>query len=153
MYSIIFLEKVLYKFIVHIFTLLLAHFASKLVNYLRHSETLNFRKNSKSTTFSFENTFEHFPTFFKDSLCLKQLTNLDAKCAKRSVKMWGTNFYKIFSPISFLYLNGGLSKIRSVHTYTASQKHESTLLHTYVVKEFLTTDRSCKTIHFLKKLI
>ena len=27
-------------------------------------------------------------------------------------------------------------------TYNASQKHESTLLHTYVLNEFLTADRS-----------
>ena len=32
--------------------------------------------------------------------------------------------------------------------YTASQKHESTLLHTYVMNEYLTDDRSCKTIFF-----
>ena len=29
--------------------------------------------------------------------------------------------------------------------YTASQKHESTLLHTYVLNVFLTADRSCTT--------
>ena len=52
----IFLKIVLRKLAVHIFTFLLAPFTSKLVNYSRHSETLNFRKNSKSTTFSFENS-------------------------------------------------------------------------------------------------
>ena len=40
-----FLTKLLKKFVVHIFTLLLAHFTSNLVNYYRHSETLNIRKN------------------------------------------------------------------------------------------------------------
>ena len=54
----IFLEKLLQKCVVHIFTLLLALFTSKLVNYSRHSETLNLWKNSKSTTFYFENS--HF---------------------------------------------------------------------------------------------
>ena len=29
--------------------------------------------------------------------------------------------------------------------YTDSQKHESTLLHTYVLNEFLTANRSCTT--------
>ena len=48
--------KLLLKLVVHIFTLLLPPFASKLVNYSWHSEILNFRKNSKSTTFSFENS-------------------------------------------------------------------------------------------------
>ena len=32
--------------------------------------------------------------------------------------------------------------------YTDSQKHESTLLHTYVVNEFLTADRACITTYF-----
>ena len=36
------------------------------------------------------------------------------------------------------------------HRYTASQKHESTLLHTYVLNEFLTADNSCKTQYFWK---
>ena len=40
----------------------------------------------KSTTFSFETS----------DLCLEKLTNLDAKGAKRSVKMWGTNFFTGF---------------------------------------------------------
>ena len=33
----------------------------------------------------------------------------------------------------------------SSKTYTAPQKHESTLLHTYVMNEFLTADHSCTT--------
>ena len=33
---------------------------------------------------------------FKDSLRLEKLTDLDAKGAKRSVKMWTTNFSKSF---------------------------------------------------------
>ena len=37
--------------------------------------------------------FYRFQTIFKDSLCLQKLTNLDSKGAKRSVKMWATNFY------------------------------------------------------------
>ena len=36
----------------------------------------------------------HFTTFFKDSLCLGKLTDLDKKGAKRSVKMWATNFFQ-----------------------------------------------------------
>ena len=34
--------------------------------------------------------------------------------------------------------------------YTASQKHISTLLHTYVLNEFLTADCSCTTKYFWK---
>ena len=39
MYNKSFLKKVLYKFVIHIFTLLLAPFASKSVNYSSHSES------------------------------------------------------------------------------------------------------------------
>ena len=63
-YNKILLKKLLKKLTAHILTLLLAPFASKLANYSRRSETFNFRKNSKSTTFSFENSdfavFIHF---------------------------------------------------------------------------------------------
>ena len=37
--------------------------------------------------------------------------------------------------------------------YTASQKHESTLLHTYVLIEVLTADRSCTTKYSYRKLL
>ena len=37
--------------------------------------------------------------------------------------------------------------------YTNSQKHESTLLHMYVLNEFLTADRSCTIKFFEKNLI
>ena len=40
----------------HVFTLLLAPFAFKLVNYSSQSDILNFRKISKSTSFSFRNS-------------------------------------------------------------------------------------------------
>ena len=43
--------------------------------------------------------FYRFQTFSKDSLWLQKLTNLDAKGAKRSVKMWDINFYKSFLKI------------------------------------------------------
>ena len=41
-------------------------------DYLMHSETFNFQKNSKLTTFSFENSdlTDHIQTFFIDSLAL-----------------------------------------------------------------------------------
>ena len=47
MYSKIFLKKLLEKFVFHTFMLLLAPFASKLVNYSRHRESLKIRKNSE----------------------------------------------------------------------------------------------------------
>ena len=79
MYNKIFWEKLFQKFVVYIFTLLLAPFASKLVNYWRHK--------------------------------------FSVKGAKRSVKMWTTNFYKSFSQNILMYMSSRLSKIRSLHTY------------------------------------
>ena len=70
-------EKLLYKLVAHIFTLLLAPFSSKFVNYSRYSETLNFRKNSKSTSFSFENS--DFTAFMH---CSK------TRCASNSWPTW-----------------------------------------------------------------
>ena len=40
MYNKMFLEKLLYKFVVYIFTLVLAPFTSKLFNYSCHSEAV-----------------------------------------------------------------------------------------------------------------
>ena len=37
--------------------------------------------------------------------------------------------------------------------YRNSQKHEFTLLHTYVLNKFLTADSSCTTKSFLKKIL
>ena len=47
-------EKILQKLVASIFTLILAPFTSKVINYSRRSESLNIRKNSKSATFSFD---------------------------------------------------------------------------------------------------
>ena len=114
----IFLKKVIYKSVVHIFTLLLTPFASKLVNYSRHSESLNLQKNSEiDDIFLQRQLIVDFQTYFKDSLCLEQLTNFDVKCVKRSVKMWTTHFYKSFSKNILLYMSSRLSKIRSLHMY------------------------------------
>ena len=114
MYTKIFLKKLSYKFLFLIFTLLLASFAPKSVNYSRHSNPLkylwkstNHRRRRKMSSIS------EFFWMFKDSLCREWLTNLDAKGAKRSVKMWIKNFYISFF-LKLLYMNSGLSKIRSV---------------------------------------
>ena len=42
MYNKIFLKKLLWKVVVDIFKLLLAHFAPKLVNYSRHNDSLKY---------------------------------------------------------------------------------------------------------------
>ena len=104
--------------VVHIFTLLLAPFASKLVNYSRHSESLNIRKNSEiDDIFLRRQRFVDFQTHYKDCLCLEWLTNLVVEGAKRSLKMWNTNFYESFSKSILLYMSSRLSKICSVHTF------------------------------------
>ena len=43
----IFLKKLLWRFVVHISTILLAPFASKLVNFSRQGESFNIRNNSE----------------------------------------------------------------------------------------------------------
>ena len=48
---------------------------------------------------------------------------MDAKGAKKSLKVWATNFYKSFSIAILLYMNGGLSKIISIHMYEVSYIH------------------------------
>ena len=64
-------QNILWKFIAHIFTLLSAPFGSKLVTYLRHSESLNIRKNSKiEDIFLWYQRFVDFRTYFNDTLCL-----------------------------------------------------------------------------------
>ena len=61
------------------------------------SETLNFRKNSKSTSFSFENNdFIVFQKNFQGSLRLEKLTNLGVKCAKRSLKICIQSSIRVF---------------------------------------------------------
>ena len=52
-----------------------------------------------------------------DSLCLEKLTNFGVKGAKRSVKVWTTNFYRSLSKNILLYMSSWPLKIRSVHTY------------------------------------
>ena len=117
----IFLKRLSWKLVAHIFTLLLAPFASRFVDS-RYSESLNIRKNSEfDDIFLQKRRFADFQIFFKDSLCLEWLTNLDAKGAKRSVKMWTTNFHKSYNKNILLYTNVGLSKIRSVHTYVMTR--------------------------------
>ena len=96
----------------------MAPFASKLVNYLRKSESLNIRKNSEiDDIFLRRQLIVDFQTYFKDSLCLEWSTNLGAKGAKRSVNMWNTNFDTNFFKNMLLKMNGWLSKIRSLRTY------------------------------------
>ena len=60
--------------------------------------------------------------------------------------------YRIFTKAGQRHLNTivlplVVSKEKN-KTYTAQQKHESTLLHMYVLNEFLTADRSCTSKYF-----
>ena len=93
-------------------------FCAKIFNHWRHSESLNFRKNSKiDDIFLRRQLIVEFKTYFKGSLCLEKLINFGVKCAKRSVKMWTLDFYWSFFKNILLYRSSRLSKIRSVHTY------------------------------------
>ena len=63
-------------------------------------------------------------------------------------KIWPAKFQCFI--ISFWTLSIYCMSLLNVDNYTASQKHESTLLHTYVLNEFLTANRLCKTKYFRK---
>ena len=64
-----FLKKHFLKFVVHIFTLLLAPFASKWVNYSGQNENLNMQKNSEiDDIFLWWRLFVDFQTYFKGSV-------------------------------------------------------------------------------------
>ena len=89
--------------------LLLAPFASKLVNYSRHSEYV-WQSTNRCHHREVSLILEYF-RMFKDSLCRKW-----------SVKMWTTNLYKIFFKNVLLNMNGRFSKICSVHTYVMTRK-------------------------------
>ena len=116
-----FWKKLLQKFVILIFTLFLAPFAPKSFNYLRHSDSLKFVwKQTNRCHRSKMSSKSEFLRMFKDLPCLEKLTNLDTKGAKRSVKMWTKNSYKIFFK-NILYMNVRLSKIPSVRTYVMPQ--------------------------------
>ena len=64
--------------------------------------------------------FVDFQLYFKDSLWLEWLTNLNVKCDKRSVKIWTINLWKCFFKNILSYINGWLSKICLVQTFGVS---------------------------------
>ena len=113
----IFVKKLIKKFVVHIFTRLLAPFG-KLVNYSRHSEALKYVWKSKYCCDRRKmSSISEFFRMFKDSLWCESLTNLDAKGSKRRVKMWTTNSYKIFSKNILLYVHEQSAVENSFSTY------------------------------------
>ena len=96
----IFLKKLLLKFVVHIFTLLLTPFCVQIGQsfearwVFKHSEEFrNWRHfASIAAICRFSNILQRFTE-------PRKIDNLDAKGAKRSVEMWATNFYMSFSKI------------------------------------------------------
>ena len=96
----------------------MAPFALKLVYYYRHSESLKYVwKSTISCLRRKISSISRFIRMFKNSLCREKLSNLDAKGAKRSVKMRTTILYKTFFKNILFYMNGWPSEISSVHTY------------------------------------
>ena len=86
-----------YSMVAHIFTLLFALFASKLVIYYRHSKTLNFRKLLKSPSFSFENVhftnYKHFERLTvprnNDQFGQKRCQNCDENLIYQTFEIFG----------------------------------------------------------------
>ena len=110
--------------VAHIFTLLLAPFASKSVHYSRRSETLNFRKNSKSTTFSFDSNDLSIFKHTSNTHCVSNKWPIWTQKVQKEayIEMWTTNFCNSFFKNIFLYIIDWLSKIRLVHTYVIHRK-------------------------------
>ena len=102
-------EKKSIEYVVDIFTLLLAHFASKLVNYSRHGRI------SKSTTFSIA-TICLFPKIFQILTVPRMIDQFGRKRCQQKRKDVATNFWKNFFKNILLYMNGRPSKFCSVHT-------------------------------------
>ena len=117
MHNKIFLEKL---FVTHIFTLLVAHFAPKLINYSRHSVSLKYVWKSTNRCYGRKmSSISALFRMFKVSLCREWLTNLDAKGTKRSVKMWTANFYKIlFKIICRTFLWSQLYCVKNLEHFT-----------------------------------
>ena len=109
--------------VAYIFTRLLGPFAFKLANYSRHSSVRfknleEFRNRRYFPSKTANCRFSNIGSTSKTHCTLNNRPiNFGVKGAKRSVQMWTTNFYKIFFKNILLYMNGRLSKIRSLHTY------------------------------------
>ena len=104
------------QIVVHILTLLLVPFASKLFNYSWHNESL---KINKSLSWK-ENVGDLaiLPNVQRLTVpCQEYLTDLGAKCAKRSVKIWNANFYKSLFKYILLYMNGQLTVKNSFRSH------------------------------------
>ena len=86
--------------------------ASKLVNYSRRSVSLwTFARSPNRRHFLSKTAICRCSSILKGSRCLRKLTNLDAKGANRSVKMWATFVYKSFYKNTLLFTNCGLAKV------------------------------------------
>ena len=71
---------------------------------------------------------------------------LSARLLQKDVAC-GKKYISAFFPLNFwLGFSISMDSLTHVTNYRNSQKHESTLLHTYVLKEFLTADRLKKTL-------
>ena len=83
----IFFKKLQWKLVVHVFTLLLAPFTSKSVEFLRHSETVNFRKDSKLANFLSKTTNWPFPNIFLRLAVTRIIDQLSVLNFKNSHKL------------------------------------------------------------------
>ena len=88
----------------------------------KNKNNKNNNNNNKASLKTFEQSSRSRKVDFeilRISLWNEKLTNLNAKSAKRSLKMWATNFKKSFFK-NIVFSNGRQSNIRSVHTYGVS---------------------------------
>ena len=95
----------------------MASFALKLVIFFRQSETSNFRKNSKLTTFSFNIRHWLFSNIFQRLTVSKKFDQFGHKrCQKNHIDVSYNFLYKFFFKNILLQMKGRLSEIPSVST-------------------------------------
>ena len=82
----------------------------------KHSEEFRNRRHFSSMT-----AICRFSNILQRLTAPRIIDNFDAKCAKRSLEIGTTNFYKSFFKNGFFYMSSRLWKIRSVHTYVMPQ--------------------------------
>ena len=115
MYNKIFLKNLLQKFVVHIYTLLLASFSSKLIKYLRHSESFNIRKNSEIGDIFLQS--QRFSNIFQRLTVPRIIDPFWRKMYQKKRMDVDYKTLRVFSKNILLYMNSRQSKIGSVNTY------------------------------------
>ena len=94
-------------------------FASKMANYSRHSEIWNFRKNSKSTSFSSKTAIFPFSNFFQSLNVPPKIDQFGRKRCQNKHEYVSYHFLKSF--LLRVFSNSNENKTEKVQSKTARQ--------------------------------